>query len=109
MKESTLEMLKPLLSFLRSFDVLEETGGVKFLLKGRDFVHFHDDPDGLWADAKLSKGRLRMSVATLAEQRELMEKIAAKLDSIESYEKNDHRKERRSDSRRRLLLVRGQA
>ncbi len=92
MKESTLETLSPLLNFLRSYEVLEETRGTKFLLKGKDFVHFHDDPDGLWADALLAKGRVRMSVATREEQAELMGKIADKLDALESHRGRNKRR-----------------
>ncbi len=84
MKQSTLDTLKPLLNFLRSYDCLEETEGQKFLLKGVDFVHFHDDPDGLWADAKLTKKRVRLPVTTVSEQGELMELIANKLDTLNS-------------------------
>ncbi len=101
MKDSTLETLKPLLNFLRSYEMLEETGDTKFLLKGRDFVHFHDDPDGLWADAKLTSGRLRMSVATPAEQAELMERIANKLDSLATHgAKSKNARPRRKQRRR---------
>ena len=50
MKESTLDTLGPLLKFLRPYEVLEETQGTKFLLSGKDFIHFHDDSDGLLAD-----------------------------------------------------------
>ena len=87
MKESTSKTLLPLLSFLRSYEVLEETTEHKFLLRDKDFIHFHDDPDGLWADAKLTKGRVRMSVATRAEQGELMDKLTEKLDSLSSKNK----------------------
>ena len=93
MKESTLDTLGALLKFLRTYEVLEETQGTKFLLSGKDFIHFHDDSDGLWADAILSKGRIRMSVASEAEQRELMGKIATKLESLESH---SERRPRRS-------------
>ena len=65
---------------LRSYEVLDEVREAQFFLDGKDFIHFHDEPDGLWADVRLSQGRLRKSVATLAEQAELMGQIAAKLD-----------------------------
>ena len=84
MKGSTQETLRPLFNFLRSYSALEETAESKFLLRGKDFIHFHDDPDGLWADVKLSKGRVRVAVRTIAEQGELMGKIADKLDALES-------------------------
>jgi hypothetical protein len=92
MKEATLETITPLINFLRSYDVLEEAGDSKFLLKGRDFIHFHDDPDGLWADAILSKGRVRVSVSSASEQGDLMEKIAKRLDTLISH--NGHGKKR---------------
>jgi len=71
--------------------VLEESSDYKFLLKRQDFIHFHDDADGLWADVKLAKGRVRVSVATDTEQRELMGQIADKLDALE-----DHRAKHRA-------------
>ena len=97
-KESTLETLGPLLSFLRSYDGLNEVRGATFHLNGRDFIHFHDDPDGLWADVRLSKGRIRMPVSTRSEQGEVMERICDKLDSISvsrggSREGKRHRRE----------------
>ena len=95
MRKSTLETLAPLLRFLRGYDVLEETAGVKFLLNGQDFIHFHDAPDGLWADVKLAKGRIRLSVAKASEQGELMEKISATLESLQEHDfKKSSRKTR---------------
>jgi hypothetical protein len=88
MKAATLETLAPLLKFLRSYEVLGEANETKFLLKGRDFIHFHDEPEGLWADVKLSKGRVRVSVSTASEQSELMEKVAKKLDALESHKRH---------------------
>lgn len=85
MKEATLEILSPLLIFLRSYEVLDETGDARFLLGDRDFVHFHEYSDGLWADARLSNGRVRVSVATASGQGELMELIARKLDALEEH------------------------
>jgi hypothetical protein len=90
MRESTIQTLTPLLNFLRGYDVLEETPGEKFRLKGKDLVHFHDDPDGLWADVNFSKGRIRMSVSSRSEQGELMDMTAKKLDSLDSN--SEHRR-----------------
>lgn len=83
MREETLRKLAPLLSVLRSYSVLQEVRGATFHLSGRDFIHFHDEPDGLWADVRLAKGRVRRSVADAASQAELLEEIEARLDSIE--------------------------
>ena len=87
MKEETLAVLSPLLSYLRGYEVLDEVRQAQFHLKGKDFIHFHDDePEGLVADVLLTKGRIRMPVATRAEQAELMDKIAQKLDSLENHQ-----------------------
>lgn len=102
MKQNTLDVLSPLLNFLRSFEVLDETDGCKFLLKGRDFIHFHDHSDGLWADAKLSKGRIRLSVATPSGQRELMEMVSATLDSLES---DGYKREGRKNKRKKTQRI----
>ncbi len=94
MKESTLENLAPLLNVLRSYDVLDEVRETKFHLNGRDFIHFHDEPDGPWADVRLSKGRIRMPVSTRSEQAELMEKICQKLDSLKSHRGGNRKAQR---------------
>ena len=48
MKEETLAVLSPLLSYLRGYEVLDEVRQAQFHLKGKDFIHFHDDePEGL--------------------------------------------------------------
>lgn len=99
MKTETLNKLEPLLRFLRSYEVLEETSETRFLLKGRDFIHFHDDPDGLWADARLTKGRIRLSVASQSEQGELMEMITRKLDALESHNENVQKSRYRDGAR----------
>jgi hypothetical protein len=92
MRESILDTLADLLKFLRSYEVLEETQGSKFRLAGKDFAHLHDDSDGLWADAILSKDRIPVSVG----QRELMDAIGTKLDSLESHsERGTKRRARR--------------
>ena len=85
MKESTIQKLAPLLRMLRSYEILEEVRETKFHLNGRDFIHFHDEPDGLFADVLLAKGRIRASVSSRSEQAELMERIHQKLDALESH------------------------
>ena len=85
MREETLETLSPLLNVLRGYSVLEEVRTAAFHLEGRDFIHFHDEePEGLVADVRLAKGRLRMPVSTRSEQAELLEKIEQKLSSLEA-------------------------
>lgn len=95
MKESTLETLAPLLNLLRSYDVLDEVRETSFQLNGRDFIHFHDESDGLWADVRLSKGRIRVAISTPSEQAELIEKISPTLDELESRRGGNRKRQRR--------------
>lgn len=78
-----LDQLDALLSRLRQFEPLKERKRGVFYLKSRAFLHFHQDPAGLFADARL--GGLdfdRFRVSTKAEQQVLFSKIARFLNSI---------------------------
>lgn len=85
MKAQTLERLAPLLAVLRASPALAEVRPAAFHLDGRDFLHFHDEADGLFADVRLTKGRVRLPVATRAEQAELLDRIEAQLSSPDTH------------------------
>ena len=59
MKHATpaaLEALEPLLTDLRALPgLVERTRGI-FYKKGRAFLHFHEDPKGLFADIRDESG-----------------------------------------------------
>lgn len=92
MKQSAFDTLAPLLNALRSYSVLEEVRPAAFHLDGRDFIHFHDEPDGLFADVRLTRGRIHLPVATASEQAELLERIEEQLVALESHETHRRRK-----------------
>jgi hypothetical protein len=51
-----LDTLEPLLARLRAVGGLrEKTRGI-FYLKSRAFLHFHEDPTGLYADVRAADG-----------------------------------------------------
>lgn len=55
MKHATgaaLDALEPLLAELRELTRLKETARGVFYRKGRAFLHFHEDPKGLFADIR---------------------------------------------------------
>jgi hypothetical protein len=53
---SALDALEPLLAQLRGLGGLrEKTRGI-FYLKSRAFLHFHEDPTGLYADVRAPDG-----------------------------------------------------
>lgn len=51
-----LDTLAPLLAELRAAPGLVEKGRGVFYRKGRAFLHFHEDPKGLFADVRNASG-----------------------------------------------------
>jgi hypothetical protein len=49
---AALDALEPLLARLRAIDGLKERTRGVFYLKSRAYLHFHEDPSGLWADIR---------------------------------------------------------
>ncbi|HEY4397745.1 MAG TPA: hypothetical protein VGO28_08740 [Acidimicrobiia bacterium] len=69
---SGLDELDDLLRELRGVDGLtEKTRGV-FYRRSRAFLHFHEDPSGLYADVRLDAEFERMRVTTKAERKRLL-------------------------------------
>ena len=59
MKHATpaaLDHLEPLLGEIRALPGLKETSRGVFYLKNRAFLHFHEDPSGLFADVRDAAG-----------------------------------------------------
>ena len=59
---------------LRGYPELTERSRGTFYKKSQAFLHFHEDPAGLFADVRLSPGGdfTRLRVSTKAEQRALV-------------------------------------
>ena len=85
MKSTTLDRIAPVLAILRANPALREVRPAVFHLHGRDFVHFHDEEEGLVADVHLAKGQIRMPVATQQEQADLLERIDQTLAALERH------------------------
>jgi hypothetical protein len=73
--DGALDELGPLLEALRSLDGLREKSRGTFYRKSRAFLHFHEDPSGLYADVRLLGDFERVRVTTPAEQRALLEQV----------------------------------
>jgi hypothetical protein len=54
---AALDALEPLLERLRALGVLREKSRGVFYVKSRAFLHFHEDPSGLYADIRTPDGR----------------------------------------------------
>ena len=60
MKHATsaaLDQLEPLLAQIRALDGLKEKSRGIFYRKSQAFLHFHEDPKGLFADVRDADGR----------------------------------------------------
>jgi hypothetical protein len=73
---ATLDELAPLLAELRTVDGLVEKRPGVFYRRSRAFLHFHEDPSGLYADVRLEGNDFeRLRVSTRTEQRALLRKV----------------------------------
>jgi hypothetical protein len=71
-----LDRLEPLLLALRGVEGLVEKKRGVFYRKSRAFLHFHEDPEGLFADVRLEGADFaRLRVTTQREQRALLRAI----------------------------------
>jgi hypothetical protein len=70
---AALDALEPLLTRVRALPALKERTRGTFYLKGRAFLHFHEDPAGLYADVRLAGDDFtRLRVSTPEEQEALL-------------------------------------
>ncbi|MGH7015749.1 MAG: hypothetical protein ACRED8_01545 [Caulobacteraceae bacterium] len=53
---AALDALEPLLAKIRAADRLKERSRGVFYRKGRAFLHFHEEPSGLYADVRRAGG-----------------------------------------------------
>ena len=79
-----LERISPLLRELRARSALREMRPGVFYLNSRAFLHFHDDPGGVFADVRLAEDFVRLPVTSRSEQSDLLERIDDCLSVIES-------------------------
>ena len=74
--QDILKRLAPLLRELRKRSGLREKSVGVFYLKSKAFLHFHDDPAGIFADVKLDlTAYSRFRVTTIKEQLSLLRRI----------------------------------
>jgi hypothetical protein len=70
--KETLERLEDLLQEIRKISALTEKGPGVFYRRRSAFLHFHDDPLGIFADIKLGGGWERVRVNTARERLALL-------------------------------------
>jgi len=70
---ATLAQIEGLLKKIRTRTVLKEKSPGVFYLRGEAFLHFHDDPAGIFADVRLDGiDFTRLRATSAAEQKGLL-------------------------------------
>jgi hypothetical protein len=72
-----LDDLEPLLVALREVPGLREKSRGAFYRGSRAFLHFHEDPGGLFADIRIDADFERVQVTSAAEQQQLLQRVRA--------------------------------
>jgi len=80
---ATLRSIDDLLARIRKHPQLRERTPGSFYFKSKGYLHFHEDPAGIFADVKLDHVDFtRMRVTTAAEQRALLAKLDRSLAGV---------------------------
>jgi hypothetical protein len=73
---ATLELIGALLEEVHKRPLLREKSPGSFYLKSKAYLHFHEDPAGIFADVKLNLAEFtRIRATTSREQRALLAAI----------------------------------
>jgi hypothetical protein len=72
-----LDELEDVLYELRGVDGLKEKSRGVFHRGSRAFLHFHEDPSGIYVDVRLGADFERMRVTTKAERKRLLSVVRA--------------------------------
>lgn len=78
-----LDSLERVLAGVRQVEGLRERSRGVFYRSGRAFLHFHEDPAGLFADLRIGQDFERFRVTTPAEQEDLLRRVTEGLGSQE--------------------------
>lgn len=88
-REEALNALEDVLTEVRTFDGLTERKRGAFYRKSAGFLHFHEDPAGLFADLKVDVEWQRFRVSTWEERAALLSRVEVKLGTARSGRSTD--------------------
>jgi len=93
----TLASLAPLLRRLRALPSLIERRPGVFYLGASAYLHFHDDPAGIFADVKFDRTSFtRVRVSTAAERQRFLARVGRSLGGGRHRHRNARRPARRA-------------
>jgi len=78
-RDEDLDRIEPLLAKIRALGTLIERKRGSFYLRSRAFLHFHEDPAGLFADLRDGDDFARHRVSSAREQREFLRALRGAL------------------------------
>ena len=74
--DNALDSLESVLAEVRRLSALKEKKRGVFYRRSSAFLHFHEDPLGLFADLRTATGWTRLAVNTATEQQTLLSRVA---------------------------------
>jgi hypothetical protein len=74
--DAALDTIDDLLVKIRVHQSLTERKRGSFYKKSAGFVHFHEDPAGMFADLKMDDGWKRFRVTTSSEQKQFLSELS---------------------------------
>jgi hypothetical protein len=75
--QAALDRLEPFLRQLRAMEELREKSRGVFYRRGRAFLHFHEDPRGLFADVRFEDDFERLEATSVGQRAVLLRRIRA--------------------------------
>jgi hypothetical protein len=81
-RDEDLDRIEPLLAKIRAQGTLVERKRGIFYLRTRAFLHFHEDPAGMFADLRDGNDFARHRVTSASEQREFLRALRAALTDL---------------------------
>jgi hypothetical protein len=72
---AALDVLEPVLAQIRAIAGLKEKSRGAFCRKSKGFLHFHEDPAGMFTDLKKGDDFVRMPINTRAEIATLIREV----------------------------------
>jgi len=78
---AALDTVEPMLAELRALPGLKEKSRGTFYRGSKAFLHFHEDPSGMYADVRLADDFERLRVTTRTEQDSCLRRVRNALGS----------------------------
>jgi hypothetical protein len=77
--DEALDQLEPLLEALRTMDALRENKRGVFYRRSKAFLHFHEDPTGLFVDVRCDGEFRRFAVGTKSQHNDVVARVRNEL------------------------------